>query len=778
MRPIGNDFNFDTDTGQNSCRIILTMSAKNLLALIVIGALLLPAQAEASSSDSLLGFGEQTGDEERQLEAKFDSHLSSRNLREWMKRLTAHPHHVGSPHGKKNVEFMLSLFRSWGYQAEIAEYRVLFPTPKLRALEMLAPEQFTAGLTEPALPGDSTSQQIGERLPPYNVYSIDGDVTGELVYVNYGLEADYEHLSQRGIHVRGRIVIARYGGSWRGIKPKIAAEHGAIGCIIYSDPRDDGYFQGDIYPHGPYRNQDGAQRGSVADMPLFPGDPLTPFVAATPDAKRLAISEAPTLTRIPVLPISYGDATPLLRNLGGPVAPPQWRGALPMTYHLGPGPAKVRLKLEFKWDLAPAYNVIARMPGSESPDQWIIRGNHHDAWVSGARDPVSGLVAMMEEARSIGQLAKAGWRPRRTLVYAAWDAEEPGLLGSTEWVEHHAADLRAKAALYINTDSNGRGFLSVGGSHTLERFVNQVGRDVGDPKQGISVLQRTIARQLSQGSGNTSLTPEGYLRIGALGSGSDYSPFLQHLGVPSLNLSYSGESGGGSYHSAYDSFDYYKRFGDPDFAYGITLARTTGRLTLRAANAEILPFDFTDLARTVSGYIDEIVKLAKNMRENTRRLNRSIQDGSLKVAANPFETYVPPTPKKPVPFLNFSALQNAAVHLRESARSYRRALDLAAPEDVSGEDLERLNRLLFQAEQSVTSREGLPGRPWYRHLLYAPGFYTGYGVKTLPAVREAIELRQWAKTENQTVLTAAAITSLAEQIRRATRTLKALPSTQ
>ena len=744
----------------------------NRFSFFVLAALLISVQGVAAPTDSFLGFGHKAQSEEKQLEARFDSFLDVTNLRKWMKRLTAHPHHVGSPHGKRNAEFMLSLFRSWGYEAEIAEYQVLFPTPKLRLLEMLGPEEFTAKLLEPALPDDATSQQTEEQLPPYNAYSIDGDVTGELVYVNYGLEADYNHLAQKGISVKGKIAIARYGGSWRDIKPKIAAEKGAVGCIIYSDPRDDGYHQGDVYPHGPYRNEHGAQRGSVADMPVFPGDPLTPFVAATADAKRLAIEKAPTLTRIPVLPISYGDATPLLQNLGGPVAPAHWRGALPLTYHLGPGPARVHLKVEFNWDLAPAYNVIAKMPGKEAPDQWIIRGNHHDAWVSGARDPISGLVAMLEEARSIGRLVETGWQPRRTLVYAAWDAEEPGLLGSTEWVEHHSADLKEKAAVYINTDSNGRGFLSVGGSHILERFVNQVGRDVTDPKQNITVLRRALVRRLADGPSDASVNSEGGLRIAALGSGSDYSPFLQHLGIPSLNLSYSGESGGGSYHSSYDSFDHYRRFGDPDFSYGVTLAKTAGRLTLRAANAGVLPFDFTNLARTVATYIEEIIQLADSMRESTGRLNQNIWEGSLTAAANPARTYVLPDPLSPVPFLNLSPLQNAAVQLQESARTYRKTLDLVAIGEISSPILDDLNGLLMQAERLLTSGEGLPGRPWYTHLIYAPGLYTGYGVKTLPGVREAIEQREWEEVYTQTKRTAAAIKSLAKQIQRATQVLK------
>ncbi len=379
-----------------------------------------PPVTRAVSDKPLLGFTQAGSESQRALEARFDAALNKENLRTWMKRMSARPHHVGSPFGKEVAEFIASQFRAWGYETAVEEFGVLFPTPKSRTLEMLEPERVLASLAEPEVKGDTTSGLIAEQLPTYNAYSIDGDVTGKLVYVNYGVPKDYETLAEKGIDVRGKIVIARYGGSWRGIKPKVAAEHGAVGCLIYSDPRDDGYFEGDVYPRGAWRPEQGAQRGSVADIPLYPGDPLTPGIGATRDAKRLAIQNAPTLTKIPVLPISSADALPLLRALQGPVAPEAWRGALPITYHVGPGPATVHLKLEFAWKQVPAYDVIARLRGAEQPDQWIIRGNHHDAWVFGADDPLSGLVALMEEARVIGQLAKEGWRPKRTLVFAAW----------------------------------------------------------------------------------------------------------------------------------------------------------------------------------------------------------------------------------------------------------------------------------------------------------------------------------------------------------------------
>lgn len=675
------------------------------------------------------------------LEKRFDEKLNRENLRNWMKRLTARPHHLGSAYGKENAEYIASLFRSWGYETQLERFDVLFPTPKTRVVELLAPERYTAKLHEPALREDATSGQ-DEILPPYNVYSVDGDVTGELVYVNYGLPKDYEVLARNGVDVKGKIVIARYGASWRGIKPKVAAEHGAIGCLIYSDPRDDGFYAGDTYPKGAYRSEHSVQRGSVADMPRYPGDPLTPGVAATENAKRLDVKTAPTLTKIPVLPISYGDALPLLRALGGPVAPAAWRGALPITYHLGAGPARVHLKVEFDWKIVPAYNVIARLRGSELPDQWIVRGNHHDAWVHGANDPISGLVAMMEEARAIGELAKSGMRPRRTLVYAAWDGEEQGLLGSTEWVEAHLPELREKAVVYINSDSNDRGFLEAAGSHTLERFVTEVARDVEDPQRGVSVLERLRARQLVEADSakeRRELRARKHLRLGALGSGSDYTPFLQHAGLASLNISYGGEGEYGVYHSAYDSFDHYTRFGDPNFDYGIVQAKTTGRMMLRLANADTLPFEASTLAATLARYVDDVARLEETTREETEDHNALLRATGL--AADPTRPFVAPPKKSNVPHLELTSLRNAAERLKNAAEQFD-----AMPS--------RDNRTMMRLERALTREEGLPQRPWYRHHVYAPGLYTGYGVKTLPAVREAIELRQWDEANRQAAVLA------------------------
>ncbi len=744
---------------------------KHSLTALVLGVGITAATPYQAPDDPMLGFTADGANRQRALESLFDSYLNRDNLSAWMKRMTAKPQHVGSPGAKENAEFMASLFRSWGYETELEVFHVLFPTPKRRLVELVEPARFTAQLAEPPLAEDATSRVRTNMLPNYNAYSADGDVTAELVYVNYGVPDDYDELARRGIDVAGKIVIARYGGSWRGIKPKVAAEHGAVGCILYSDPRDDGYYQGDVYPQGSFRNEQGAQRGSVADMPTYPGDPLTPGVGATRDAARLSVAESPTIMKIPVLPLSYGDALPLLRALAGPVAPASWRGALPITYHIGPGPAKVHLALEFDWNLAPAYNVIAKLQGSEFPDEWIVRGNHRDAWVFGAADPISGMVATMEEARAIGELLETGWRPKRTIVYAGWDAEEPGLLGSTEWAEEHADELRAKAAIYINSDSNGRGFLGVGGSHTLERFINQVARDVTDPQTGVPVAERARARRLVEG--DREAKDRNDLRISPLGSGSDYTPFLQHLGIASLNIGYGGENRGGSYHSIYDSFDHYTRFGDPGFQYGIALAQTGGRAVLRFANAEVLPFRFTNFADNVGRYIEELRKLTDDMRSETERENYLISSGSYRLAADPKETYIVPAPKDPVPYLNFAPLQNAFATLEQQGAAYDAALgERLAAAPVDARPAQELNRILISTERLMTRNAGLPRRSWFRHQIYAPGYYTGYGVKTLPGVREAIEQRAWNEAAEQIALVAETMEKLAGAIARATEAVK------
>jgi N-acetylated-alpha-linked acidic dipeptidase len=744
-----------------------------LLAAALTAAAALAAEAPAPSQTSpLLGFTAARSAEQRARESRFDSHLRAEDLRAWMQRLAAQPHHVGSPSGKANAEFMADLFRSWGYETAIEELQILFPTPTIRLLEMVAPTPFRAALAEPALPGVAGDANAG--LPPYNAYSIDGDVTGELVYVNFGVPVDYEELARRGIDVRGKVVIARYGGSWRGIKPKVAAEHGAIGCLIYSDPHEDGFFRGEPYPRGGFRPSLGTQRGSVADMPLYPGDPLTPgrpSLPTLPDSERLERTAAPTLTRIPVLPISWADAQPLLAALGGATAPAAWRGALPLTYRLGPGPAKVHLKVAFDWRQVPAYNVIAKLPGAERPDEWVLRGNHHDAWVNGATDPVSGMVAVLAEARAVGELARAGWRPRRTIVYAAWDAEEPGLIGSTEWAEAHADLLRRNAVVYINSDSNSRGFFDAGGSHSLERLVNEVADEVPDPVKGVSVGARLRAARILQGGAEErqEVREQKLFRIDPLGSGSDYTPFLQHLGIAALSIGFGGEGDYGQYHSVYDSFDHFQRFMDPDFTYGLALAKTGGRLVLRLADADVLPFALGRSAAAVSRYVEEVAKLADDRRAESEEHNRRLADGLFRLVDNPNETWVEPPPRTPLPPLDFTPLRAAAAKLTASAKAYDEALTaaLAAGLPLPADRQRDLDGILLRLERAFTRPEGLPRRPWYRHQIYAPGFYTGYGVKTLPAVREALEQDDAAEAGAQIAVVARAIETYAAEVDRA-----------
>jgi N-acetylated-alpha-linked acidic dipeptidase len=689
---------------------------------------------------------------DRPWEERFLGLPSPDNVREAVRRLSARPHHVGSPYDRENAEWILARFREWGWEARIETFDVLFPTPKERLVEMTEPRRFRLALEEPAVAVDPTSGQKAEQLPTYNAYSIDGDVTGPLVYVNYGLPEDYEQLDRLGVSVKGAIVLARYGRSWRGIKPKVAAEHGAVGCLLYSDPRDDGYFEDEVFPAGPMRPKEGVQRGSVMDFPSSsPGDPLTPGVGATKEARRLSVKEAPSLTRIPVQPISYGDAQPLLAALAGRVAPPGWRGALPVTYHVGPGPAKVRLKVAFNWDIKPVHDVVARIPGSEWPDEWVVRGNHHDAWVNGADDPVSAMSAMLEEAHALGVLLKEGWKPKRTIVYCAWDGEEPMLLGSTEWAEAHAGELQQKAVAYLNTDANSRGYLDASGSHSLEHLLNEVARDIEDPETKIPVWKRSQAHALvgaSSAEERKAIRGRADLRIGALGSGSDYTAFIDHLGVASLNLGYDGEDdSAGIYHSIYDDFYWYTHFSDSDFVYGRALAQTVGLLVLRLADAELLPFEFGDFADTVQEYTKDLKKLLQSRQEEIAERNREVDEGVFRATSDPRRPTLAPPKEAVPPHLNFAPLENALVALQQSAERYGKARAATEARAIPRDVVSRVNALLIKSERVLLSPEGLPRRPWYRHLLNAPGVYAGYGAKTMPGAREAIELKRYSEAD-------------------------------
>lgn len=712
------------------------------------------ASAKTSDSTQLYGYTAQSSKPEHEWEKKFQDGIVSDNVRENMRRMSARPHHVGSPYDKDNAEWILARFKEWGFDAHIETFNVLFPTPKERVVEMLQPTQFRAKLQEPPVPGDPTSAQTSEQLPTYNAYSIDGDVTAPLVYVNYGNREDYEELDRLGISVKGAIVIARYGEGWRGIKPKVAGEHGAIGCIIYSDPRDDGYFHGDDYPKGGWRPRDGVQRGSVMDTD-YPGDPLTPGVGATADAKRLSISEAKTITKIPVLPISYSDAVPLLSALAGPVAPEKWRGGLAITYHIGPGPAKVHLKVASNWDLKPVNDVIATMRGSESPDEWVIRGNHHDAWVNGAADPLSGMSAVLEEARVLGELHKQGWNPKRTIIYCAWDGEEPGLLGSTEWVEAHDADLQKHAVAYINSDGNGRGFFRAAGSHDLERVINDVVHDINDPEKNLPVWQRARLSRIATAKNQeerSEIRKRPELTIGALGDGSDYTAFLDHAGISAVNIGYGGENDGTQYHSVYDDYYWYTHFVDTDFSYGRALAQTGGTAVMRLADADVIPYEYTEMAETIGKYVTELEKLLKEKQDEITERNLELKEGVFSAVADPRKTSVPPPHETVPPYMNFAPLKNAVESFKHSAERYEAAVNKAesgnAPA-LSQQKRDSVNEDLIQIQRTFLTERGLPERPWFKHQVYAPGAYTGYGAKPLAAVREYMDAKKWTEADAQ-----------------------------
>jgi len=500
-----------------------------------------------------------------------------------------------------------------------------------------------------------------------------------------------------------------------------------------------------VYPAGPFRPEQGVQRGSVMDMPVHPGDPLSPGWASEPGAKKLAQADSATILEIPVMPISYGDALPLLKAMTGPVAPQEWRGALPVTYHVGPGPAQVHLKLAFDWQNRPLHNVIVRIEGSTFPDEWIIFGNHHDAWVNGADDPISGAVALMETGRGLAELLKTGWRPKRTIILALWDGEEWGLLGSTEWAEKHAAELRDKAAVYINSDSSGKGWLNVGGSHGLQQLMTEVAREVMDPRTGQPVAEESRRRQvMNVPEGDKAVREKDLgLWLEPLGSGSDFTPFLQHLTLSSLNVGFGGESSGGIYHSAYDSVAWYTKFSDGEFLYGRTLAQLTGTLLLRLSDAAVLPFQFTDTADTLMRYVVELEKLAADKKDAK---------------------------------VNLAPVRAAVDALRQAGQDYEQAyarVDRAPSAALLGrQELRAVNKLLLQSERKLGNGDGLPRRDWFKHQIYAPGFYTGYGVKTMPQIREGLEENRFDEAQGGVRTVSAAVNALASHVQEAAAALQ------
>ena len=715
----------------------------NLRTACTILAIAAPITLHPANNEAIRGFDSASQAEELKWEEQARAIPEAARVRNLIEKLSNQAHLAGTPQSKETAEYILAQLKEYGLDAHIEQYEALLPTPQSRSLEMTAPVPFKAKLDEPPVAGDKNSSDSGQ-VPSYNAYSGDGDVTAELVYANYGVPADYDTLKQQGIDVKGKIVITRYGGSWRGIKPKVAYEHGAVGCLIYSDPKDDGYYQGDVYPKGAYRPADGVQRGSVMDMVLYPGDPLSPGWASEPGSKRLALSEATTLMKIPVIPISYGDAQPLLAHLEGPVAPEAWRGALPITYHLGPGGTKVHLAVKMDNSTHPLYDVIAKIPGSDYPDEWILEGNHHDAWVHGASDPLSGAAPLLESARALAELTRKGWKPKRTIMLAWWDGEEFGLVGSTEFMEKHQEELAQKLVAYVNSDSNGKGRLGIGGSHTLENFAQEVARDVKDPVSGKSLLEEILARP-RRGRGGAATegdaTPPGEFRISPLGSGSDYTPFLQHLGIATLNVGFGGEGGGGVYHSDYDDFYWYSHFSDTTFVYGRALAQVDSTITMRLADAAVLPFQFGRFAATLGRYLDEIEKLPNQKRQADLSKVRSEVAQFVKTSGTFDNAYIKAMPK------------------------------LAS---ASQAKLASLNQILFRSERDLTLDPGLPGRPWFRHRIYAPGMYTGYAVKTLPGIREAVEAGKPDEAELQAKQVVQVLRALNDRVEQASKLLGSL----
>ncbi len=749
-----------------------------LLLLVAPSIAVLSEPASSPATAVMLGYSAQGAVLQGQWERKFKDGISAANIRENMRRLSARPHHVGSPYDKDNAEWILSKFKEWGFDAKIESFDVLFPTPKIRVLEMLQPKRFRAKLQEPPVPGDATSGQTAEQLPTYNAYSADGDVTAPLIYVNFGNRDDYEELDRLGVSVKGAIVIARYGEGWRGVKPKVAAEHGAIGCIIYSDPRGDGYFKGEEFPAGGWRSANGVQRGSVMDTD-YPGDPLTPGVGATANAKRLAIKDAKTITAIPVLPISYADALPLLSALKGPVAPEKWRGALAMTYRVGPGPALVHLKVTSNWDIKPIYDVIATLHGSAAADQWVIRGNHHDAWVNGAEDPISGQAAMLEEARVLGELHAHGWTPLRTIIYCAWDGEEPGLLGSVEWVETHLDELQKHAVAYINSDSNSRGYLNPGGTQDLQNFISGIARDVEDPETHLSLYQRSHLHSILKAKNaeeRSDLRKRNDLVVHALGDGSDYTAFQDFAGISSLNLGFGDEDDGTQYHSIYDDFYWYTQFVDKDFAYGRALSQTGGTAIMRFADADFIPVDFSPQADAIEKYEVELEKLVKDKQDEFTERNLELTEGVFKATDDPRRPLVAPPAETVPPFINLAPMKNAIMLLKKSADRYSRALaafQAKGSAALPAKSLETINADLERVSRLFLNDKGLPERPWFKNQIYAPGAYTGYGAKPIAAVREYLDEKKWGEAEGQVPQVAHVIENVAAGIDKAAQDFEA-----
>jgi N-acetylated-alpha-linked acidic dipeptidase len=623
--------------------------------------------------------------------------------------LTTEPHEAGTAANVRTAEYYAKQLREFGFDEVIFNrYEVLLPRPILREVTLLEPERYELKLTEPPISedADSSNQEI---LPPFNAYAADGDVTAAVVYVNYGLPSDYAVLDSMGISVKGKIAIARYGKSWRGIKSKLAAQRGAVGCLLYSDPAEDGFVKGDVIPKGKWRPEFGVQLGSVLDIPTYPGDPQTPMQPSKPGSQRLPLSKAVTLEKIPVLPISYGDALPILRKLKGEVAPKEWQGGLPITYHIGTGKeTRIHMRLKSDWSVRPIVNVIGILRGREQPEKIVMVGSHRDAWGFGAGDPIAGASSLLESARLIGEQAKLGHRPKRSIAIASWDAEEYGMIGSTEYGEDFKAALQGNLVVYLNREVYSAGDFRAAGVHSLQPLINEITREVQMPNSDKTVF--TAWMEKAEEKDKFTANGRSMVRMGGLGAGSDFMVFLDHLGIPSVDFGFSG--GTGSYHSLYDSYWFFSTHGDRNFAYGEKLSELVSRFLLRMADADVLPFDYASTAETIDRYLDELAEVVKKQELADR--------------------------------VDLAGIRATNARLKETALQLNQ--EIARIKAMDGKDLERnrqaliqLNDLLLATELAFLDPNGLPRRPWYRHQIYAPGYLTGYGVKTLPGVREAIE---------------------------------------
>lgn len=691
---------------------------------------------QPSDDSNISGFRDVAAEQE--LEKKFLAVPDPKLAEEHLRILTQAPHIAGSPEDKATAEYVAAKFRDAGLDTAIIEYKVWFNYPSEIQVDMLAPEGVEMHGPRREHVSEDPFQDDPRIVTPYNAMSPSGDVEADVVYANYGSPEDFDRLKQMNIDVRGKIVIVRYGENFRGVKVFVAQERGAAGVIIYSDPKDDGYYRGDAYPKGPWRPASGVQRGSVGYMFEFAGDPTTPGIASTPslpDSKRISPNDSEQMSKIPVTPLSYTDASPILEHLSGPASPREWQGALPFTYHVGPGPAKIRMHLKQDYQFRTIWDVIGKIPGSTSPDEWVVAGNHRDAWVYGAVDPNSGTAAMLETVHGIGDLLKSGWRPKRTIVFGSWDAEEEGLIGSTEWGEDNAQAL-GNAAAYFNMDVavSGKKF-GASGVPSLKEFVREITKAVPSPQGGTVYDAWKNANQPKAGSSRTQESGSNYrlpasglntdVPVGDLGSGSDYTVFLQHLGVPSTDIGSTGEYG--VYHSAFDDFAWFKKFGDPDFLYEQQMARVYGLEALRMADADVLPYNYEEYGKEIVVYLD----------------------AARGKALDKFGDKAP----------DFAAAVDGARHLQE-AGSKMLQKQRKMPADPS-----RINATLRAVERALLIPEGLPNRPWYHHSIYAPGQYTGYAAVVIPGVSEAIDRGDLRRTQQQ-------IAALAAALNRATQVLE------